>query len=92
MSEFWSFSFLSRYSYLRTSIPSFPFPFLPPLVLGRRFGFNCGSVYTQQNIANITNTGQVVDRVALNMTLAASASGLTAILISSLRSGEGTGA
>lgn len=49
------------------------------------FGFNCGSSYLY--LAYGANSAAVSDRVALNMTLSASTSGLTALLVSSLRSG-----
>ena len=55
--------------------------------LHARFGFNCGSLYVQPNVGSISNTGEMVDRIALNMTLAAAMAGLTALFISSVRSG-----
>jgi len=50
-------------------------------------GFNCGSLYLQPNGPSLVNTGYIVDRIALNMTLSAAGSGLTALTISSIQSG-----
>lgn len=49
------------------------------------FGFNCGSVYLQPKIPS--NTGAYVDRVAMNMTLAASSAGIAPLLLTSFMTG-----
>ena len=49
------------------------------------FGFNCGSLYVQNQVPS--NTGLFVDRVALNMTVAASSAGLAPLLLTSFMTG-----
>lgn len=49
------------------------------------FGFNCGSIYLQTKVP--TNTGVYVDRVAMNMALAASSAGIAPLLLTSFMTG-----
>lgn len=50
------------------------------------FGFNCGSAYVWAGSTGAA--AAAADRVALNMTLSASAAGLSALTVHSLMTGE----